>query len=209
MAAAHPVVAGAFGAGLEAALNHYLALDPRSRDLLSPLAGKIIALRLRPFGVLLYLCPTETGIQVLTELSGEPDAILSGTLAAFAKLGLGGRARDSLAPGEIEIEGDSETAGHFQTLFERLQIDWQSHFAWLTGQGFAAVLADAFRAGTAWTRNAVGSLRQDLAEYWQEETRELPSRPETEAFYREVERLREDFDRLETRVRRLETAAGS
>jgi len=106
----HPILVGVLGRALEAASARYLALDPHSPELLRPLAGKVIALRFRPFGGILYLCPTGSSLQAHFELSGEADVILSGGLPAFARLGLGGEARASMASGAIEIEGDMETA---------------------------------------------------------------------------------------------------
>jgi ubiquinone biosynthesis protein UbiJ len=38
----------------------------------------------------------------------------------------------------------------------------------------------------------------------QEETRDLPAVPEAELFYAEVDELRTDFDRLQSRIERLE-----
>ena len=43
-----------------------------------------------------------------------------------------------------------------------------------------------------------------MAEYLAHEKRDLVSRPEAEDFYRSVERLREDLDRLEARTRLME-----
>lgn len=202
----HPILAGVLGQTLEAACTRYLALDPHSTELLRPLAGKLIALHVRPFGGAMYLCPTDTGLQVQYEISGPPDASLSGSLPAFARLGLGGEARASLASGEIEIEGDMETARRFQALFAKLDIDWEALLARYTGSGIAGVAANLVRSGLAWTRDSADSLRTDLAEYWQEESRELPARSEIEGFHAGVDRLRHDVARLEARVQRLESA---
>ncbi len=207
MPGSHPLLAGALAGTLESAIGHYLALDPHSRELLEPIAGKLIALRVRPFGGTLYLCPTDTYVQVLTEAAVEPDVTLSGTLIAFAKLGLGGSAEASLFAHDIEMEGDVNTAHRFQTLFGKLEIDWQAHLAGFTGKGAAAAWLAFIRSGTAWTRDTADTLRTNLAEFWQEETRELPSHPESDAFFTEVDRLRADRDRLEARIKRLESGA--
>ena len=47
---------------------------------------------------------------------------------------------------------------------------------------------------------------RNVAEYLAHERRDLVSRPEAEDFYRGVERLREDLDRLEARTRGLEAS---
>jgi len=38
----------------------------------------------------------------------------------------------------------------------------------------------------------------------QEETRDLPAVPEMDIFYRQIDELRTDFDRLQSRIERLE-----
>lgn len=199
-----PLLAGLLAGTLESALGAYLGLDANQREGLAPLAGKTIALRLRPFNATVYFCPTETSIPVLAEFAGTPDVTLSGSLFAFARMGLHGTAQESLAAGAIAMAGDSDTARRFQALLERLEIDWEAHLAAYAGKGFASSLFGIIGAGKTWTRNAVDALRADLAEYWQEESRTLPTRSEAEAFLVAVDALRADRDRLEARIQRLE-----
>ncbi|MGX2040783.1 ubiquinone biosynthesis accessory factor UbiJ [Methylocaldum sp. MU1018] len=203
MTARHPVLTGVFAEALERAVAHYLSLAPGSAELLAPLAGKVIALRLRPFGTSIYLCPTDSDIQILGDFGGQPDVILAGSIPAFAKLGFGESVRQSLSSGEIEIDGDMDTARRFQTLFEKLDIDWEAHLAQYTGRAFASTCFDLVRSGLVWAKDSLKILELDLAEYWQEESRELPTPFEVDAFYAEVDRLRADFDRLEARIERL------
>ena len=52
-------------------------------------------------------------------------------------------------------------------------------------------------------RRATDSLVTSAAEYLQEEGRDVPVRLEVEEFLREVDRLRDDVERLEARIARL------
>jgi ubiquinone biosynthesis accessory factor UbiJ len=63
-------------ATLETALNGYLALDNNKEDLLIPLKGKIIALTIQPFNETLYLCPTSDSIQIIDQITGQPDTTI-------------------------------------------------------------------------------------------------------------------------------------
>jgi ubiquinone biosynthesis protein UbiJ len=47
-------------------------------------------------------------------------------------------------------------------------------------------------------------MRMNAAEYLQEESRAVPAALEAEAFYSDVERLRDDVERAEARLVRLE-----
>ena len=188
---------------LESLVGAYLALVPNRRELLAPVAGKTLALRLRPFGVL-YFCPTEQSLPLLSELTGAPDVAVSGHFLALARLGLAGSLREALAKGDLAVEGDAEAARRFQRLFERLASDWETQLAGHAGRGFAAAVAGLLRAGLAWSSDTAAAFRANLAEFWQEETRELPARPEADAFFDAVDVLRADYDRLEARLLRLE-----
>ena len=46
-------------------------------------------------------------------------------------------------------------------------------------------------------------MGDNIREYLQEESRDLPSRYEVDRFTREVAAVRDDVDRLEARIRRL------
>jgi ubiquinone biosynthesis protein UbiJ len=201
--ARHPVLAGFLAEALERAVVHYMSLDPRSRELLAPIAGKVIELKPRPFDVSIYFCPTDTSVQVLSDFGGQPDVTLAGSIPAFTRLRLGESPRQLLSSGDIEIDGDMETARRFQALFEKLNVDFEAQLAQYTGRAFASSCFGLVRSGLGWTRNTLNTLRLDLAEYWQEESRELPAQAEADAFYAEVDRLRADFDRLEARIERL------
>jgi ubiquinone biosynthesis protein UbiJ len=53
----------------------------------------------------------------------------------------------------------------------------------------------------------VGALWRDIGEYASHERRDLVSRPEGEAFLRDVDALREDVERLAARLELLEPRA--
>jgi ubiquinone biosynthesis protein UbiJ len=59
---------------------------------------------------------------------------------------------------------------------------------------------------TGFNRNhpILATLKQNLAEYWQQESRELPAPAEMEAFVQAVERLQIDTEALAKRLRALE-----
>ncbi|WP_133717768.1 ubiquinone biosynthesis accessory factor UbiJ [Methylocaldum gracile] len=201
--ARHPVLAGILAEALERAVAHYLSLDSGNRELLAPIAGKVIELRLHPFELSIYFCPTDSDVQILGDFGGRPDVTLAGSIPAFAKLRFGEPARQLLSSGDIEIDGDMDTARRFQALFEKLDVDWEAHLAQYTGRSIASACFDLVRSGLGWTKDSLNTLGLDLAEYWQEESRELPTQFEADAFYAEVDRLRADFDRLKARIERL------
>lgn len=191
---------------VEAALASYLALDPDSPRLIQPLAGKTIALELTPFDWTLYLCPGDGSVQVLQQWLGPVDVTLRGSPAAFARLGLSEDSQGELFAGQVAVSGDMSAARNFQRLFDKLDIDWEEHLSHLTGDMAANRLGGLFRAGRQWLAETHRTFRLNLAEYLQEESRDLPAPLEADGFCRDVDGVRADVDRLEARIARLRAA---
>lgn len=189
---------------LESALNNYIRLDLDVGELLSPLAGKVIGLTIEPFGETLYLCPTDNTIQVLDDYPESPDTRISGSLWALGLMGISARPMRSVFSGEVRIEGDTTIGRRFQELFDKLDIDLEEKLSRFTGDVIAHQIGNFFRTGARWTRQSIRTFELNLGEFLQEETRALPAGPEAEIFYRHVDQLRADFDRLNSRTERLE-----
>ena len=195
-----------FIATLETALNRYLTLDDHIEQYLTPMAGRVIAVQISSFDSGLYLCPTTQGIQILESYSGTVDATLSGSLSALGLMGLSATPMRSLFKGEVRIDGDSQLARSLQRLFEKLDINLEGKIARYTGDAFAQRLGKLFRGSRDWTQHSLTTFRMNLEEFLQEETRELPAKPEAEAFFRQIDTCRSDCDRLSARLDRLEAS---
>lgn len=189
---------------LEASLNQYLALDQDSGYFLTPLSGKVIAVTVLPFDVTIYLCPTTESIQCLDQVSCLPDTQLTGSLWALGLMGLSSTPMRSVFSGEVKIEGDMHTGRKFQELFKKLDIDLEERVSTFTGDMIAHKMANFFRSGQRWSRESLETFKLNAAEFIQDETRDLPSKPEVDIYYAQVDELRTDFDRLQSRVERLE-----
>jgi ubiquinone biosynthesis protein UbiJ len=189
---------------LESALNNYIRLDLDVGELLSPLAGKVIGLTIEPFGETLYLCPTGNTIQVLDDYPDAPDTRISGSLWALGLMGISTKPMRSVFSGEVRIEGDTAIGRRFQELFDKLDIDFEEKLSRFTGDVIAHQIGNVFRTGARWTQQSIRTFELNLGEFLQEETRDLPAGPEAEIFYRHVDQLRADFDRLNSRIERLE-----
>jgi len=189
---------------LEASLNQYLALDQDSGYFLAPLAGKVIAVTVQPFDDTIYLCPTNDSIQCLDQFPDPPDTRLTGSVWALGLMGLSSTPMRSVFSGEVKIEGDMQTGRKFQELFAKLDIDLEEKLSQFTGDIIAHKVANFFRAGQRWSKESLETFRLNAKEFLQEETRDLPAAPEVDIHYAQVDELRTDFDRLQSRIERLE-----
>lgn len=191
-------------AALETALNTALRLDPDSFARLDEFSGKVIAVELRGFDVSFYLLPGPTGLDLMTRYAGEPDTIMAGTPLAMTRMALGPDASRVLFSGDVTIRGDVETGQRFKRLLDQLDIDWEEPLSRLTGDIVAHKVGNLVRATTAWARDTLGILSDNATEYLQQEAQDLPTPETTRLFLHEVDRLREDVDRLEARLSRLQ-----
>ncbi|MEI6708417.1 MAG: SCP2 sterol-binding domain-containing protein [Methylococcales bacterium] len=191
-------------ATLESAINRYLSLDDNVSSVLAPLVGKVVAITITPFNETFYLCPTADSIQCLDYLPQPADTHLTGSLVAFGLMGLSGKPMNALFSGEVTMEGDTHTGRKFQELFDKLDINLEGKLARYTGETVAHNLAEFFRAGKNWSKESLDTFKLNTSEFLQEETQELPAVPEADIFYAEVDELRTDFDRLQSRIERLE-----
>jgi len=131
---------------------------------------------------------------------------LSGTPLSFLRLA-GTQPEAALRAGVVHIEGDAEVAWAFSDLFKHARPDLEEELSRLVGDVAAHQIGNAARSVFDFGRRASNTFAQNLTEYLQEESRDVPSRTEADEFIVGVDRLRDDVERLEARVRLLETRA--
>ena len=188
---------------LEQAINAALALDPHTGERLERLDGKVIAIELSGLGLRLFIQPHRGGLRLMGAYDGLVDTTLRGAPLAMLRMSAG-RSGEGLFRGGVEIDGDVELGQRIQRVFEQLDIDWEEHLSRLSGDVIAHQLGNLVRELRTFGARSAEHLGRDLADYLQEESEALPVDWELEAFYGQVDGLREDTDRLEARLRRLE-----
>jgi ubiquinone biosynthesis accessory factor UbiJ len=197
------VSAAAF-ASLEQLLNQAIRLDPETPSRLAPMHGQIIELQLTGLGLSLFLIPEPQGIQLLSAFDGTPDCTLRGTPLDLARMRGSRKSADQLFSGAVEIAGDTQLAHRFGEFLAGLDIDWEEQLSRLTGDVIAHEVGNMTRGLLGWGTRQARTFEQNLQEYLQEELRLLPSRPEVEPFLADIDRLRDDTERLQARIKRLQ-----
>lgn len=198
------------GRALEAALNRALALDPETRAALAPLSGKRVTLRLAspPLALQIAVDGERLAVGPVDEQS-EPDLAVRSTLGALIGQ-LPFLRRDEAAPaGKLHVSGDADLARRLQRLAERFDPDWQRPFAAVFGDVLGVQIANAAAAALKQARIAAVSLAEDAAEFVTEESRDVVSKAELNAFHDDVDRLRDGVDRAAARLARLQARAGA
>jgi ubiquinone biosynthesis protein UbiJ len=193
-------------APLESLLNRNLAASSAARALCQRLATKILAVHVEGTPLSVYFKSHGEHMTLHTDHAGTPDATLSGTPLSLLRLA-GPAPEAALRGGAVHIEGDAEVAQTFSELLKAAQPDLEEELSRLVGDVAAHQLGNAARTAFGFARRARDTFLQNVAEYLQEEGRDAPSRTEAEEFLHGVDRLRDDVERLEARLKLLEAAA--
>jgi ubiquinone biosynthesis protein UbiJ len=131
------------------------------------------------------------------------NATISGSPTALLQLLTGGANRP---PGRAaaQVRGDAEIANLYRELFMLARPDPEEELSRWIGDVPARHLSQFARGALQLARRARRTAGENIAEYLQEEGRDLVNKWELEEFLRGVDELRETADRIEVRLARLE-----
>jgi ubiquinone biosynthesis protein UbiJ len=192
---------------IENLLNRNLPRSPRARELATALVGKRVRVEARGLGWVIIAESLNTSIRLSRESTDgqPPDADISGSLLNLAALA-GAHPEEVIQRGDVTIRGDAEVAQKFRELAMLLKPDVEEELSRLIGDSPAHQALRLVRLATGFGRRAAQTGVRNVAEYLAHERGDLVPRAEAEDFYRGVERLREDLDRVEARVHLIEHA---
>ncbi len=188
---------------LEAAINSYLRLDPDTIARLAKLSGKAILFEISDWNTKFYVLPNQNGIELNKRHDNEADAIISGTLNSLFNLGIAKGANPALFKNKIEISGDMELGEEVRDIFSNIDIDWEEHLSRFVGDIAAHKISSSFKRILDIGKNTASTLGQNVKEFLQSESKQVPTAREVEQFVEDVSILRNDVDRAEARLNRL------
>jgi ubiquinone biosynthesis protein UbiJ len=195
---------------LEAALRPFAGILNRNirettpaRELCRKLDGVVIAVRVRDTALATWFIVHDEVLELATDHDAEPDVLITGSLVTLARMA-GTSGLSALRKGELEITGDAHTAERFQRLLTLARPDVEEELSGIVGDAAAHRLGEVARGLGNWARDARSTMGANIREYLQEESRDVPSRYEADRFAHDVATLRDDVDRLEARIERLQ-----
>ena len=183
--------------------NRQIRMKTPARELAKELQGSVVGVRVRNTALAMYFHVTDGELALTREYEGVPDAVITGYLLTLAPMA-GPSGEAAVRDGSLELAGDAALAQSLQRLLWHARPDIEEELSGVIGDVAAHGLGDLARGVTNWGRKAGSTLRQNLSEYLQEETRAVPSRAEVEQFRIDVEAVRDDVARLEARLKCLE-----
>jgi ubiquinone biosynthesis accessory factor UbiJ len=116
-------------------------------------------------------------------------------------------ARPANMAASLKVQGDAEIANLYRELLAAARPDFEEELSRWVGDMPARHLSQVARSVRSWARRTRRTAGENIAEYLQEEGRDLPSRVEIEEFMQGVDAVREAADRIEARLLRVEHRA--
>jgi ubiquinone biosynthesis protein UbiJ len=198
-----PTLYTALFAAVERVVNQALELDPAGRQRLDQLADCVFALHCTAPPLDVYLQPGNGRVRLMGFYDGRVTTSVQGVASDFAELATAADPTAALINGKLELKGDSAPLIELQKIITTLDIDWEAPLVDVLGDVAGHQLAQFLRGAHGWGRQATASLGRQLEEFIHEEARLSPPRLEIEDFFRDVQQLGLQVDRLESRARRL------
>ena len=191
---------------LERTIEAVLRLDPESRERLGALEGKLVRFELSspPLDVVIGVAGGRVFVPSVHD--GEVDATVAGKLDALRSLV---RSNDALYRGEVRIDGDLSVGMALREIATGLDLDPAEALAPVLGDALAHRLDRTGRAFAGWLSRSRGAMRENARDWFEDEAELVATAEEATRFAAGVDTVREDVDRLEARLRRLERAAGA
>lgn len=187
---------------IESVLNRNIQATTPARELCEKLSGTVVAIRVRDTALTGWFIVHDDSLELTTEADLEPDVLISGSIVTLASMA-GESGVRSIRAGSLELTGDPVLADDFQRLLTYAKPDIEEELSGIVGDAAAHRIGEIARGVSNWGREARATMGDNIREYLQEESRDLPSRYEVDRFAKGVSELRDDVDRLEARIKRL------
>ena len=189
-------------ASAEAVLNRNIAASSQAAALVKRLEGS--SLQLDVDGITRVRAACCAGRLALLAGDDSPaDAVISGSPPALLQM-LKAATPSAQTRSSVQIRGDAEIANLYRELFAVARPDLEEELSRWVGDLPARHLAQLAKSVRTWARRARRTAGENIAEYLQEEGRDLVSKTEVEEFLRGVDGVRDDVDRIEARLKGLE-----
>lgn len=181
-------------------VNHLLANEAWAKGKLQAHAGKIACIDLQAFAVRIKVAADG----MLVEAEAEADAVADVTIRLkLSDLPLIAQNRER-AFSYVKVEGDADFANTISHLSQNLRWEAEEDLSKLFGDVAAVRLVSVANSMLQSAKQAHQTIQENLAEYFLEENPMLVRPIAVQAFAAEVNKCRDDVERLIKRLEKLE-----
>ena len=191
---------------IEKLINKALCLDEETLCALATLNGKIIAFEFINTNSTVFLFPSMDGLTIHTTYEDKPDVLIKGTPTNFIMMMASSKQGAAGLPTDMQVIGDIGLAQRFQKIMQNIEIDLEEPLSKWVGDTMAYQIGKFIRGTSRIAASTSKTLAMDMSEYLRFEIDMLPDDLLVEEFSKDVDVLREDVDRFEQRINKLETS---
>jgi len=184
----------------EKMLNKVLSLDEETLASLATLAGSVIEIDVLNTEFRMFILPSEKGITLETEYEGKAGVTIKGTPPALLEM----ITTAKFGAGDVEISGNVGLAQKVQSIFRGMEIDWEEYLSHFVGDIAAHKLGNFLKGMNRFVIASGKTIGMDISEYLRFEKEALLDKTEVDEFNQAVDVLRNDVERLQKRLERLE-----
>jgi len=194
-------------ASAEAVLNRNIAASSEAKALAGRLENTSLQVNVDGFTRVRAEC-LGGRLGLLAADESPADAVISGSPPALMQM-FKAAVPSAQSRSSVQIRGDAEIANLYRELFAAARPDLEEELSRWVGDLPARHLSQLALSVRTWARRARRTAGENIAEYLQEEGRDLVNKTEMEEFLRGVDGIREGVDRIEARLKGLEQRAAS
>lgn len=191
-------------ASVEAVFNRNIAASNQAAALAKRLEGTTLQVDVEGITRIRAAC-LGGRLALLAGDDSAADAVICGSAPALIQMLKSGSGPTApQARSAVQVRGDAEIANSYRELFRTARPDLEEELSRWVGDLPARHLSQIARSVRTWARRARRSAGENIAEYLQEEGRDLITKTELEEFLRGVDGVRDSVERIEARLRHIE-----
>jgi len=185
-------------------VNAVLRQDDRSLLAVRELDGKLVAIRIQGTELNVFVQFEKDRVLLSPVHEGRPNVTIKARPFTLLGLLLNRHGKAVGITPDMEISGDTNLAQRFQELLRHVEIDWEEHLSHWIGDVAAHQVGRFFRTTRSYLRETCVNIGTNLSEYLRYEKEILPDRDEVAEFISSVDVLRNDMERLQQQLERLQ-----
>jgi len=190
----------------ERAVNKLLQADPEGAAGLDAIEGRTLGIKVDQLEITVCCHFEQRRVSLSDSALEAADAVIEGAPAALLRmLGDAVRGRE-MVDAQIRIHGDVEFVQVLKRALSGLEVDFEEQLAGVVGDPLARATSVAVAGIDQWFRRSQQTFFLNLGEYLEHETELLVNRREVDEFASMVDETRDDVERLEQRVARLQSS---
>lgn len=192
-------------AGLEAAINATLKLDPALKEKITSMEGKSVALACTDPTMTLTIVLGEhcTILQSIELDDTMVTASLCGTPSAWFELIRSSDKAATLINGDLQLKGDSRLFQELGSIAEDIDIDWESWLAERIGDVPTHLAARTVEKTQEFGQAAKTHLEGFMHDFLHSEKSPVTTVAQSDELYRELRNLEMKIDRLDAKVKAI------